>query len=88
MHTLPSTSFHRDCTPYHFSIKSTKNYLDSHSKEKVACASESFPATITTRRFAHKEMENSYIIDDSFRVDSFTDVSFSSKYLSFYNKFR
>ena len=77
IHTLPSTSFHQDCTPYHFTLKSTKNYLDQHSKERVACSSEVFPAILTSRRFAHKEIADSYIIDDSFRVDSFTDISFS-----------
>lgn len=77
IHTLPSTSFHKNCTPYHFTIKSTKNYLDQHSKEKVACAGENFPAILTSRRFSHKEIEDSYIIDDSFRIDSFTDISFS-----------
>ena len=66
-------------TPYHFSIKSTKNYLDTHAKEKVACLNEVFPTKITSRRYAHKEMPDAYIVDDYFRVDSFTDVSFSGK---------
>jgi hypothetical protein len=68
-----------DCTPYHFTIKSTPNYLESHNKEKVACINEIFPAKITARRFAHPEVPDTYIVDDYFRVDSFTDISFSGK---------
>jgi hypothetical protein len=81
LHTLPaSSSVHRECTPYHFTIKSTKNYLETHSKENVACINEVFPSKLTSRRYAHKEMPDAYIIDDEFRVDSFTDVSFSRKF--------
>jgi len=69
-----------DCTPYHFTIKSTPNYLETHNKEKVACMDEIFPAKITARRFAHKEISDTYIVEDYFRVDSFTDISFSGEF--------
>ena len=68
-----------NCTPYHFSIKSTKNYSNTHPKEKVACVDEVFPTKITARRYLHKELPETYIVNDYFRLDSFTDVSFSSK---------
>ena len=35
------------CTPFHLSIKSTKNYKDTHPKENVACWEESFPLKLT-----------------------------------------
>lgn len=59
------------CTPFHLSIKSQRNYLDTHPKEKVACLDEVFPPKITVRKYAHKEVEGTYIVNDNFRVDSF-----------------
>lgn len=64
---ISSTSW----TPFHLSIKSTKNYKDSHPKEDVACWEESFPLKLTSRRFAHDEIKDCYIIHDNYRVDSF-----------------
>jgi hypothetical protein len=75
--TLPKSELSKDCTPYHFTIKSTKNYIETSSKEKVACLSETFPSKITSRRFAHREQEGAYILDDNYRMDSFSDISFS-----------
>lgn len=77
----------QNCTPYHFSIKSTKNYSNTHPKEKVAWVDEVFPTKITARRYLHRELPETYIVNDYFRLDSFTDVSYSSK-LKLYNQNR
>jgi hypothetical protein len=57
--------------PYHFTINADTHYLDTHSKERVACQDELFPSKVTIRKFKSKSNPEIYLLHDYFRIDSF-----------------